>query len=192
MTHWYEEYGEFDETPDEFPEEIPEEYLKEENSKFFDLKETDIPDEWWVESIKGIENPQIREKEIEVAQKILERQKRLDEKLEAGEISKSRYDHENLVRLGRQKAKFSTRCDLESVGLTYDHLEDLVEDFDLIVAEAGGNPKPAKMKDQLKEAVHHQGPEVHQQLADEMLEEGKLTPEKGYKTVSRTAKLSKK
>ena len=64
---------------------------------------------WWTESIKDIENPEIRQKKIGAAEKILEKQKTIAEKLESGEISKSRYDHENLVRLGREKVKFSTR-----------------------------------------------------------------------------------
>jgi hypothetical protein len=37
------------------------------------------------------------------------KEKTLDEKLESGEISKIWHDHENLVRLGREKANFSTR-----------------------------------------------------------------------------------
>ena len=116
----------------------------------------------------------------------------MDGKLKDGEITEYQHWADYQFGIRKDKNRASTRCSFESVGLTYDHLGDLAEDFDFIVAEAGGEPKPAKMKDQLKEAVHHQGPEAHQQLADEMLEEGKLTPEKGHKTVSRTVRLSKK
>ena len=98
-----------DELPNEYPEEIPDEYLKEQDPELIDLKGMDIPDVWWTESIKDIENPEIRQKKIGAAEKILEKQKTIAEKLESGEISKSRYDHENLVRLGREKVKFSTR-----------------------------------------------------------------------------------
>lgn len=134
MTHWYEEFGEFDEMPDDYAEEIPDDYLEEQSPELIDLKEIDNPDLWWTESINKIKNPQIKQKEIESAEKILEKQKTLDEKFESGEISKSEFDHENLVNLGREKAKFSTRCDLESEGITYDHLGDLSEDWEIMTA----------------------------------------------------------
>jgi hypothetical protein len=172
MTHWYEEFGEFDERPDEYPEEIPDECLKEHDPELIDFKEIDITDVWWTESIKKIENPQIRQKEIEAAEKILEKQKTLDDKLESGEISKSRYGHENLVVLGREKAKFSTRCDLESVDLTYDHLGDLSEDWGILTS---GNLELAEKKESLKKMIELRGPEASQELADDMLAEGKIS-----------------
>ena len=56
--------AEFHELPNEYPEEIPDEYLKEQDPEIIDLKEMDIPDVWWTESIKDIENPEIRQREI--------------------------------------------------------------------------------------------------------------------------------
>ena len=188
MTHWYEGFGEFDEMPEEYPEVIPDEYLKEQDPQLIDSLEMDIPDVWWAESIKDIENPQIRQKEIKAAEKILEKQKTLDEKLESGEFSQSRYDHENLVKLGRQKANFSARCDFESDGLTYDHLGD---HYDLLLAEVGGEPKAAKMKDQLKESIDRLGPEASKDLADQMLEDGKIS-KNTHDTISRQVRLNGK
>ena len=172
MTHWHEGFDEFDEMPDEYPEEIRDEYLKEHDPEIIDLKEMDIPDVWWAESIKDIENPQIRHKEIEAAEKIFEEQKALDEKLESGEISKSRYDHENLVILGRERAKFSTRCDLESVGLTYDHLGDLSEDWEILTSR---DLELAEKKESLKKMIELRGLEASQELADDILAEGKIS-----------------
>ena len=60
---------------------------------------------------------------MSLLKKILEKQETLDEKLESGEISKSRYDHENLVKLGREKAEFSKLRDLELSGLLMTILE---------------------------------------------------------------------
>jgi hypothetical protein len=171
MAHWYEEFGEFDEIPDEYPEEISDEYLKEQDPELIDHIEMDIPDVWWTQSIKEIENPEIREKEIEAAKKILEKEKNLEEKLESGEFSQSRFDHENLVVLGREKAKFSTRCDFESVDLTYDHLGDLSEDWEILTS---GDIELAEKKESLKKMIELRGPEASQELADDMLAEGKI------------------
>lgn len=191
MTHWYQEYGEFDNLPDEYPDEIGNENLEELDREVIDPVAKDIPDDWWADSIREIENPEIREKEIAAAEKIIEKQKNLDDKLESGEISQSRYDHENLVKLGREKARFSTRCDLESVDLTWDHLGDLAEDYDLLLAEVGGEPKPAKMKEQLKESIDRKGPEESKELADQMLEEGKIS-KNTHNTIMRQVRLYKK
>ena len=191
MAHWYEEFGEFDEIPDEYPEEISDEYLKEQDPELIDHIEMDIPDVWWTESIKEIENPEIREKEIEAAKKILEKEKNLEEKLESGEFSQSRFDHENLVVLGREKAKFSTRCDLESIDLSYDKIINAADEFGLITAEAAGNPKPARMKELLTESIDIIGPDASQELADRRLEEEKMSDDT-HETISRQVRLNKK
>jgi hypothetical protein len=191
MTHWYEEFGEFDEIPDEYPEEISDEYLKEQDPELIDHIEMDIPDVWWAESIKEIENPEIREKEIETAKKILEKEKNLEEKLESGEFSQSRFDHENLVVLGREKVKFSTRCDLESIDLSYDKIINAADEFGLITAEAAGNPKPARMKELLTESIDIIGPDASQELADRRLEEEKMSDDT-HETISRQVRSYKK
>ena len=191
MTHWYEEFGEFDEIPDEYPKEISDEYLKEQDPELIDYIEMDIPDVWWTESIKEIENPEIRQKEIEAAKIILEKEKNLEEKLESGEFSQSRFDHENLVRLGREKAKFSTRCDLESEGITYDDIGNLIEDVSLTITEAAGNPKPARMKELLTESIDIIGPDASQELAGRRLEEEKMSDDT-HETISRRVRSYKK
>jgi len=77
-----------------------------------------------------------------------------------------------LVVLGRERAKFSTRCDLESVDLTYDHLGDLSEDWDILNS---GDLELAEKKDSLKKMIELRGPEASQELADDMLAEGKIS-----------------
>ena len=116
----FDETGEFDEIPDEGMEgEIPEE----------------IPEVWWAKDIEKIEDPDIRKKEIEVAKDILERDKELDEKLESGEITEYQHwvGHDFGVR--KDSVKASTRCSLESLGLSHDHLADLSEEYDNLVSE---------------------------------------------------------
>jgi hypothetical protein len=184
MTRWNEGFEEFDERPDEYP--------NEQDPELIEFKEMEIPDVSWAKEIEKIEDPKLREKEIEIAEDIKQREKVLDDKLEAGEITKYEHWADYAFGIRKEKNKASTRCSLESVGLTHDHLGDLSEDFDLFLAEAAGDPKPAQMKDQLSKTVKYQGPEASQQLADDMLEEGKLTPELGHKTISRTVRLNKK
>ena len=70
MTHWHEGLEEFDEMTDEYPEEIADEYLKEQDLELIDYKEMYIPDVSWAKEIEQIEDPKLREKEIEIAEDI--------------------------------------------------------------------------------------------------------------------------
>jgi hypothetical protein len=92
------------------------------------------------------------------------------------------------VRLGREKAKLSTRCDLESEGLTYDHMGDISEDWEIMTA---GDLELAEKKESLKKMIELRGPEASQELADEMLAEGKIS-KNTHDTISRQVRLNGK
>jgi hypothetical protein len=180
VTHWYEDYGEFDEMPDE--------YLEEEAQKSAEAKSMEVPDVAWKEDIDKIENPDIRKKEIEIAEKSNKKWKAVEEKVDSGEITEVDYFGELICKRWPEERKHTTRCGLESEGLTYDHLGDAAEDLDLSIADAGGNPKPAQMKNEVKKMIHRRGPEASQELADEMLEDGKMSKET-HDTISRQVRL---
>jgi hypothetical protein len=184
MKLWHDEFEEFDEQP----EEIPDEFVKEKDPESIDLIEMNTPDLWWAEPIKGIENPEIKQKENEAAKKIIEKQDTLNEKLDSGEISKSEFDHEHLVKLGREKAKLSTRSDLESVGLSYDHLADISEDMSFIFA---GEVDLIEKTGRIEKMIELQGPEASQELADEMLADGRIS-KNAHDLISRKVRLSEK
>ena len=121
MTNWREEIFELDEFPEEY---LDQEVLEE-------TMEWDKPDVCWAEDIENIQNPEIKQKEIEAAERLLEKENTLEKRFESGEISEDMYQAELDIGLRRQKSKAATRCALESVGITYDHLGDLSEDLDI-------------------------------------------------------------
>ena len=85
MREWNEDY---DENPDEFQEENPDEVLNEELQEEFPqekiLEERGIPREWWTESMWKIDNSEILEREIEGAEKLIEKDNVIENKLESG------------------------------------------------------------------------------------------------------------
>ena len=206
MGSWH-EYDEYDEAPErddreklddsrdelkqEKVEKSPEsEYENERAVEKISLQERGIEKEWWNESIEEIHNPDLQEKRIEGAKKILEAEKELDRKLESGEISKSRYDHEKLVVLGRRKARFSVGADLESVDLSWDHLGDLSEQQRSLASEAAGNRTPERFRDQVEKTIREQGPDWVEEWADENLEKGKM-PKEVHDQVSRSVRIAR-
>ena len=105
------EMYEFEEQPDEADLENPQ-------------LEMEIPDVHWAKDIVQIENPILREREIEAAKKMIEKEDELNARIESGEISPFNAEIE-FESLRNQKAKASTRAGLASVGLTsvsYTHL----------------------------------------------------------------------
>jgi hypothetical protein len=170
------DYDDYFEEPEEALLEEPEEMLEE---------SPDIPDVSWKEDIQGIENPILREKEIETAKELLEKEKELLEKVESGEIDQATFEHEYFHKLVPEKSKAATRSALESVGITWDHLGDLSEDWDILVS---GDTRVLDLKDQVKEKIREMGPDAAQELADRMLEEEKIS-EKTHETISRQVRL---
>lgn len=142
-------------------------------------------DEGLVEDIKNIEDPEIREREIEIATHIQEKETSLKAKLDSGEISKSEYLDAYEFGLRRQKSNAKTRCGLASVGITYDHLGNVSEDYDLI---ASGKPEIAYMKQRVNQAIDVMGEDAAEELAGRMLEEETLS-ERGHKSIKRQIRL---
>jgi hypothetical protein len=167
-----EEMYEFEEQPDE---------LDIENFQ----PEMEIPDVHWAKDIERIENPILREREIEAANKLIEAERELYTALESGELSQ--FDAEiELESLRSQKAAASTRAGLASVGLTYDHLIDVADEYDRLTT---GDYQTVDLVDQVKRRVYELGPENAQQRANKMLEEGSLSRE-SYDLITRQVRLS--
>ena len=146
--------------------------------------ENEIPDVYWAKDIERIENQILREREIEAAKKLVEKEDELRARIESGELSQFKADCE-LESLRRQKAAASTRAGLASVGLTYDHFADVAEDYDRLTP---GDYRTVELADQVKKEVHDLGPEDAQQRADKMLEEGRLSRQT-YDFISRQVRL---
>jgi hypothetical protein len=157
----------------EFDDELPEDNL-------------DIPDEWYAADIENIHDPELRTREIEAAEKIREWEQDLDAKLDAGEISDYQYWSEYQFEIGPQKVRLATRTALESVGLSYDMLGDVVEDLDKVVAD---DQKFWEQKEELKRSIGLMGPDAAQELADKRLAEEKLSEELNQ-MISRQVRLN--
>ena len=127
----------------------------------------------------------LREKEIEAAQELLEEQRKALEKHESGEIDDATLQNELDNKIGPKMRKAATRSGLESAGLTWDHLGDLAEDNRFL---AKGDTELLDQKDRLKEVIGELGPDASQELADEMLEDGRIS-EEAHETISRQVRL---
>ena len=171
-------YNDYSEEPEEVFLENPEENLE---------IDPDIPDVSWKEDIQKIENPILREKAIEEANKILEAQKELDKRFESGKIDNIDYEHEYFHVLGRKKVSAATRAAFASEGITGDHLGDLSEDQGLFVA---GDTKALDLKDRVEGKIRDIGTDAAQELADRMLEEGKIS-EATHESISRMVRIQK-
>ena len=147
----------------------------------------EFPHNWWLEDLKEIKNTEILTNELENAKKIVEKEKNLDDKLESSEISKDRYDHEKLVVLGKEKAKFGTRCALESEGITYAEIQDVSKDHEILTSM---KEKTSEMKKGVKELIRDRGPEYAKELADEMLEKRKIS-KPTHQTITTQTRLKK-
>ena len=176
MALWNEKYDEFEEGS-----EHKEEKSYDEKNAELEKQLEKIPKEWWTEEVERIQETELKKKETDAAIKIAEKEKRLDDKLESGEISKDRDDFEKLRVLGKEKAKFSTRSALESVDLSWDDFGDILEDYDIAVS---GNLKTAEMKQGVQKLIHNRGPEYAKEVADRMLEKNELS-NPTYETIMR-------
>ena len=151
------------------------------------VEDLEIPDVYWAEDIRNIENPMLKEREIETAQELLEEQRKALEKHESGEIDDATLQNELDNKIGPKMRRAATRSGLESVGITYDDFGDLSEDLDIL---AKGDTGLIDAKDRLKDSIRENGPDAAQELADEMLEDGRIS--KGtHETISRQVRLRK-
>ena len=183
MIHWHNELEEF--------AEIPDEYSEEEAQRLAEAKAMEAPDVAWKEDIEKIDNPNIKKQEIEIVEKFNKKWKAVEEAVDSGKISEADYFGEMICKRWPEERRHTTRCGLGSINLTYDDLGDVAEDWDFFIAEAGGNPKPAQMKNELKKMIPCRGPEASQELADEMLEEKEMSKE-AHDTISRQVRLYEK
>jgi hypothetical protein len=180
-----------DELKEKWVEKSPEgESEKPERGEKISLEEMGIEKKWWNESIEEIKNPVVREERIERAREIIQAENELDEKLQSGEISQSRYDHEKLVVLGKRKARFSVGADLDSVGLSWDRLGEVSEEQSILIKEAAGDPAFARFRDRVERAIQVLGPEWVEDWADDSLENGRM-PKEVHESVSRKVRVAK-
>ena len=140
--------------------------------------ELDIPDVWWKDEIAKIEDPKLREREIEAAKKLLNEKRKLDEKFRSGEVDEFGYWAKK-EHLHFQDARAATRSGLASVGLDYGKLEEISEDYDILVT---GDLKLIDANDRVNKLVE-KNPKAAQKLADRMFEEGRLS-EEAHKFIS--------
>jgi hypothetical protein len=178
MSGWDDEMVDFEEQlPDD--EEADEAWWKEEQTEISDIEEEKIealpegPDVWWAEDIRKIENPIIREKEIEAAQEWLDERDRRLEKYESGEKDIRHFGGDN-PDLDRKGARTATRCAIESEGITYDDLADLSEDAKSLEV---GELKFVEDKERVKKYLGEVDPEVGKELAEKVIEEHELSEE---------------
>ena len=138
----------------------------------------DIPDVWWKDEIAKIEDPKLREREIEAAKELLEERQEIDKKFKSGEIDE--FSHwAKKEHLHFRDARAATRSGLASVGLDYGKLEELSEDYDILVT---GDLKLIDANDRVNKLVER-NPQAAQELADRMFEEGRLS-EEAHKFIS--------
>jgi len=180
MNNWEGDFDWFDDMLDEFFEtDFSDETIPE---------DLEIPDVEWADEIEQIDNPKIKEREIEAAEKILDKEENLEKKLEDGDIDENQYLNEYEFGIQNSKRKATTRTGLESVDITYDDLGDITEDMDILIS---GTPEIADMKEQLKSTIDSIGSEAAQELADDMLEEGRLS-KSTHDTITRQVRLNDK
>lgn len=173
MDNFEDDVFEWDEQPDEYDLEYPE----------YDVEE--IPDVNWAEDIGNIENPILRERAIETAKKLVDKENELNAKIESGEMSTFQAECA-FSDLRKEKAAASTRAGLASVGLTYDHLAEASEAYDILTT---GDYKLIDLIGQVRKMAERIGPEKAQHLADEMLKKGKIS-EPAHEHISRQVRLS--
>ena len=132
----------------------------------------EIPDVDWIEDLKNIEDDDLRQKEIQEAEKIKKEEMELRDRLDRGEIGFDRYETIRQCTLLPKMRKARTRCGLASVGLTYDDLGDITEDSEYLHREGA---RIADLKDRLKSTIADIGPDAAQALADSLHEEEALS-----------------
>jgi hypothetical protein len=171
---------------DEFYEfdEVPDEYLEDENPEKLIDGDPERPKVGWLKDIERIEDQEIREKEIGIADKLNQQEKELDDRLESGEITEYQHWAEYEFGIRKEKIKAATRCALESVGLNYDKLGALSDEVNII---ATGDPDLIEKVERLDKMINLRGPEASQELADQMLEEERLS-EDTHEFISRRIK----
>lgn len=161
-------FDEFDDNPDKFYDEV-------------------IPDVEWENDFENIENPDISEKEIELAKEIVERKNELIQKYDNGEISEDAYlsQREHLKEEGKEA---SDRAGYRSGRLSRDYLGDRSEDWNEL--NYGNINKSEKLR-RLDDAIDELGSEISEKVADIMLDDRKIE-ERTHEQISDRIELHKK
>lgn len=183
MREWNEDYEEDFEPLKEFDENPETDWEKE--ILFDRIENIDAYDEMWAEDLRNIEDPELQLKELEAAEKIIEKRNTLEKRFEAGEINQDQFNAEVDFGLRKEESRAHTRAGMATQGLTYDHIGDLTEDQSLIYA---GDIETLDQKDELKKDLSLIEKEVAQEMIDRELEEGRID-KKGHESLSRLARL---
>ena len=175
-----ESFEEFEDLPDEQPDE-----RELEQKEFLELV---IPEVYWADQIKDIEDPEIRHKETVTAYEILEKEQRLNEKLDAGEITDLEYWETTKLEIQDERVKAKLRSTLSSVSPLYDDVVCIAEHYDhpghkdIVDLDKEGN---------LLEAIDKLGLEGSQEQVDRMLSKGEISKE-AHQAISRHIQLNEK
>jgi len=160
-----EDYEETDEAQVEYDYENPEK-LEE---TFMDV--ADLPPIEGAEFIAKIEDPEVRKREVEAAEKLYERGEELKRKLDSGEISQGRYEHERGLH-GIKAQRAISRWQLAEGGMTYDKMGDTMEDWNHVLDE---NLDLDSYRRRIKDRAEEMRPEAARKLANRMRREGRLS-----------------
>lgn len=181
------EWNEDDEEDFESLKELDEnpETDREKEILFDRIQNIEARDEMWAEDLRKIEDPELQLKELEAAEKIIEERNALEKRLESGEITQDQFNAEVNFGLRKEEARAHTRTGLAGVGLTYDHIGDLMEDYDLTVT---GDLENLDKKEGLKKDLQLIEKEEAQEMIDRELEDGRID-KKGHQSLSRLARL---
>jgi len=136
-----------------------------------------MADDCW-EEINQIEDLEVRQDRIEREEKVHEQRVELDRKYESREIDDIGYSAGNIDQHFRE-ARVSTRRGLRSVGLDYDQLGQISEEYDILVK---GDPDLMDINDRVNDRVKAD-PQSAQETADRMHDEGRLS-EEAYRLIS--------
>lgn len=144
----------------------------------------DIPDVDWANEIRQIENPILREREIKAAKRLAQKEKALNAKVKSGKLTPFQAECE-FSDLRNEKSNTSFRASLASIDLTWDHLFDVAEKYDLLTT---GDYNTVELADEVEKAIGRLGPDLGQEQADKMFEKGQLS-KKTYEFISRKVRL---
>ena len=198
MMEWNEEYEEDFEYTEDFDEDIDEdfEYTEEfdeqidreleEGLRCERIEEIKTHKEIWAKDLGNIEDPELQAKEIEAAEKMIEKRQDLEKKLDSGEITKDQFNDEIEFGIRRKEARATTRFGLASVGITWDDIGDAMDELADLRA---GNLETMEEKKTFKKYIELAGDEASQEIIDRALEEGKID-EDMHKSFSRYVRLN--
>ena len=162
-------YKESEELYEVAEEEMDEAYQKELR------EETEIPEVEWAEDMERIEDPKIRQGEIKAAEEIVEKERDLNERREAGETTGEAYLSERNIYLRGKKREATTRSFLKSKGRNVgNHLGRIFEGWDDIKE---GSQAMVRKKTDLWQVKNQLGEEGFEELLNRTVDGHELREE---------------